>query len=102
MTPVGFSMGGGEGARFLTKQGKGRVSKAVLVSSVVSYMLKSDDNPDGVSQSKFDTMKEGMAEDGEHFFKGFFKDFFGTAVIAHPSRQRRSRNECRQTIMAGL
>ena len=55
---VGFSMGGGEVARFLTKQGKDRVSKAVLVSSVVPYMLQTDDNPNGVPQSTFDTMTE--------------------------------------------
>lgn len=102
VTLVGFSMGGGEVARFLTKQGKGRVSKAVLVSSVVPYMLKSDDNPDGVPQSTFDTMKKGMAEDREHFFKGFFKDFFGTGVIAHPVSDEVEMNAWRQTMMAGL
>ena len=44
-------MGGGEVARFLTKQGAHRVSKAVLISSVVPYMLKTDDNPNGVPQA---------------------------------------------------
>jgi pimeloyl-ACP methyl ester carboxylesterase len=57
---VGFSMGGGEVARFLTKQGANRVSKAVLIGSVVPYMLKTDDNPNGVPQATFDEMTAGM------------------------------------------
>src|SRR5689334_1324481 len=53
---VGFSMGGGEVARFLTKQGKNRVSHAALIGSVVPYMLQTEDNPNGVPQSTFDQM----------------------------------------------
>lgn len=99
---VGFSMGGGEVARFLTKQGKARVSKAVLVSSVVPYMLQTDDNPNGVPQSTFDTMTEGMKKDREHFFKGFFKDFFGTGLISQPVSDEVEMNAWRQSMMAGL
>ena len=99
---VGFSMGGGEVARFLTKQGKGRVSKAVLISSVVPYMLQTDDNPTGVPQSTFDTMTEAMKKDREHFFKGFFHDFFGTGFISQPVSDEVEMNAWRQTMMAGL
>jgi len=99
---VGFSMGGGEVARFLTKQGKDRVSKAVLISSVVPYMPQTDDNPNGVPQSTFDTMTEGMKKDREHFFKGFFKDFFGTGLISQPVSDEVEMNAWRQTMMAGL
>jgi pimeloyl-ACP methyl ester carboxylesterase len=99
---VGFSMGGGEVARFLTKQGASRVSKAVLVSSVVPYMLKTDDNPDGVPQSTFDTMTEGMKKDREHFFTGFFKDFFGDGLLSQPVSSEVEMNAWRQTMMAGL
>ena len=102
VTLVGFSMGGGEVARFLTKQGKGRVSKAVLVSSVVPYMRQTDDNPDGVPQSTFDTMTEGMKKDRAHFFKGFFHDFFGTGFISQPVSNEVEMNAWRQTMMAGL
>src|SRR4051794_28296834 len=45
---VGFSMGGGEIARYLSRHGAGRVAKAALVSSVVPYLLKDDSNPNGV------------------------------------------------------
>ena len=99
---VGFSMGGGEVARFLTKQGASRVSKAVLISSVVPYMLKTDDNPDGVPQSTFDTMTEGMKKDREHFFTGFFKDFFGDGLLSQPVSSEVEMNAWRQTMMAGL
>ena len=99
---VGFSMGGGEVARFLTKQGKRRVSKVVLVSSVVPFMLQSDENPEGVPQSTFATMAQSMKEDREHFFKGFFKDFFGTGVISRPVSDEVEMNAWRQTMMAGL
>ena len=99
---VGFSMGGGEVARFLTKQGKDRVTKAVLISSVVPYMPQTDDNPNGVPQSTFDTMTEGMKKDREHFFKGFFKDFFGDGLLTQPVSAEVEMNAWRQTMMAGL
>lgn len=99
---VGFSMGGGEVARFLTKQGAQRVSKAVLISSVVPYMLQTDDNPDGVPQSMFDDMTKGMKEDRAHFFSGFFKDFFGVGWVSTPVSEEVLMNAWRQTMMAGL
>ncbi|HEX8414287.1 MAG TPA: alpha/beta hydrolase [Sphingomicrobium sp.] len=99
---VGFSMGGGEVARFLTRQGPQRVSKAVLISSVVPYMLQTDDNPNGVPQATFDEMTAGMKKDREHFFKGFFRDFFGTGIVSHPVSDEVEMNAWRQTMMAGL
>ena len=99
---VGFSMGGGEVARFLTKQGANRVSKAVLISSVVPYMLKTDDNPNGVPQATFDEMTAGMKKDREHFFNGFFKDFFGVGAITSPVSDQVLMNSWRQSMMAGL
>jgi len=78
---VGFSMGGGEIARYLTNhQGKG-VTQAVLVSSVVPYMLQTQDNPNGVPQATFDQMTAGMKKDMRHFFTGFFKDFYGDGIL---------------------
>ena len=81
---IGFSMGGGEIARYLSRHhGKG-VSQVALVSSVVPYMLQTDDNPDGVPQSTFDDMTAGMLEDRAKFFTSFFKDFYGVGMLAHP------------------
>ena len=98
---VGFSMGGGEVARFQTKY-PGRSSAAVLISSVVPYMLKTDDNPNGVPQATFDEMTAGMKEDREHFFTGFFKDFYGAGALSSPVSDEVLMNSWRQTMMAGL
>ena len=82
---VGFSMGGGEVARYMSRHGGKSVSQAVLVSSVVPYMLKTGDNPHGTEQAVFDKMAEGMKEDRAKFFAGFFKDFFGVNMLSHPA-----------------
>ena len=81
---VGFSMGGGEVARYMSRHGGKGVSHAVLVSSVVPYMLKTDDNPEGVPQDTFDQMTHGMVEDRAHFMRGFLKEFFGIGWIEKP------------------
>ncbi len=99
---VGFSMGGGEVARFLTNEGADRVSKAVLISSVVPYMLQTPDNPDGVPQATFDEMTAGMKKDREHYFTGFFKDFYGVGTLSSPVSDEVLMNSWRQTMMAGL
>ena len=97
---VGFSMGGGEVARFQTKN-PGKTSAAVLISAVVPYMLKTDDNPDGVPQATFDEMTAGMKEDREHFFTGFFKDFYGVGALTSPVSDEVLMNSWRQTMMSG-
>ena len=99
---VGFSMGGGEVARFLTKQGANRVSAAVLISSVVPYMLKTDDNPNGVPQSTFDEMTAGMKQDRAAFMNSFGKDFFGVGWISNPVSDEVVDDFRRQALLAGL
>lgn len=84
VTLVGFSMGGGEIARYLSRHGGKGVARVALISSVVPYMLQTPDNPDGVPQSTFDDMTQGMLQDRAHFFTGFFKDFYGIGFIAKP------------------
>jgi len=86
---VGFSMGGGEVARYMSRHGGAGVTRAALIASVVPYMLKTGDNPDGVPQSIFDQMTAGIIADRPHFFHGFLKDFFGVGVISHPVSQER-------------
>ena len=83
-TLVGFSMGGGEVARYMSRHAGKGVVKAALVASVVPYMLKTDSNPDGTEEAAFAKMTEGMQEDRAKFFAGFFKDFFGVGLIKHP------------------
>lgn len=83
-TIIGFSMGGGEVARYMSKYNGKNVSQAVLISSVVPFMLKTDDNPAGVPQETFDKMTKGMKEDRAHFFVDFFKDFYGVGTFSNP------------------
>ena len=81
---VGFSMGGGEIARYMSRHGGKGVTQAVLVSSVVPYMLRTEDNPNGVPQKVFDQMSEGMETDFRRFFTTFFKQFYGVGLLSHP------------------
>jgi pimeloyl-ACP methyl ester carboxylesterase len=78
---VGFSMGGGEVARYLGRHGSARVRKAALVSAVTPFLLKTTNNPDGVDQAVFDAMLAGLADDRPHFLADFGKTFFGNGLI---------------------
>ena len=80
-TLVGFSMGGGEVARYMSRHGGARVAKAVLVAAVTPYMLQAPDNPDGVPRSIFDGMIEGLQKDRPHFLATFGKQFFGAGLL---------------------
>ncbi|MEG3173190.1 alpha/beta hydrolase [Sphingomonas sp. ZB1N12] len=83
-TIVGFSMGGGEIARYMSRyDGKGVVA-AGLISSVVPYMLKTDDNPDGVDEETLASIGAGIEEDRPAFFKRFLQQFFGVGFITSP------------------
>lgn len=81
---VGFSMGGGEAVRYLSRYGNSRVSKIVLVSSVLPYLAKTADNPEGVDQHVFAEMMEQMKEDRIAFLDDFGKKFFGVTLINKP------------------
>jgi len=81
---VGFSMGGGEVARYLSRHGGKGVSQVALVSSVVPYMLQTDDNPHGVPEATLQQIGDGIRDDRAHFFRGFFKDFFGAGLLTRP------------------
>ncbi len=84
VTLVGFSMGGGEIAKYFSLFGGARVAKVVMVSAVVPYMLKAEDNPDGVPQEEFDKMSKAMIADRPAFMENFNKDFFGASLVNHP------------------
>ena len=84
---VGFSMGGGEVARYMSRhEGKGVVA-AGLIASVVPYMLKTDDNPDGVPADDLAAIGDNIRKDRHGFFQSFFKDFYGVGIVSHPVSQ---------------
>src|SRR5215467_5069849 len=78
---VGFSMGGGEIARYLGMYGSKGVSKAVIIGGVPPFLLKTDDNPEGVDGSVFDGIQKAIAADRYAFFTEFFKNFFNTDLL---------------------
>jgi non-heme chloroperoxidase len=84
VTLVGFSMGGGEVVRYFTNYGGARVSKVVLVSSIIPYLLQTNDNPEGVDGSVFDTMFGKIKEDRIGFLESFGKQFFGINLVNKP------------------
>ena len=82
-TLVGFSMGGGEVARYLGKYGAKRVSKAVLISAVTPYLLKTSDNPEGVDKKVFDDVIENLKKDRPAFLRQFGQKFYGRTMVNH-------------------
>lgn len=102
VTLAGFSMGGGEVARYMSRhRGKG-VSQVALISSVVPYMLQTDDNPNGVPQDVFDDMDKGIRQDRAHFFRTFFKQFYGVGLVSHPVNDETLDLSWATAMQAGL
>lgn len=77
-------MGGGEVAKYFSRYGGERVSKVVLISSVTPFMLKTNDNPNGVKESVFEDMMGSMKEDRINFLDTFGKQFFGVNLVNKP------------------
>jgi non-heme chloroperoxidase len=82
---VGFSMGTGEVTRYLSTYGSSRVSKAVLMGAIPPFLLKADDNPDGIEQSVFDDIKAAVIADRPAYFKNFLDNFYNVDVL-RPAR----------------
>ena len=99
---VGFSMGGGEIARFLSRHGGKGVSRVALISSVVPYMPHTEDNPDGVPESVFAQMTEGMLDDRAAFMASFFREFYGVGLISKPVSDEVLRLSWNAAMLAGL
>ena len=95
---AGFSMGGGEVARFITRHGAAQVSHAILIGSVVPFLLKTDDNPNGAPKEVFDGMIDGIKKDRANFFRNFFVGFFGKGLVSDAVLD----DAFRQAMTAGL
>jgi non-heme chloroperoxidase len=73
---VGFSMGTGEVTRYLGTHGSDRVRKAALLGTVPPFLLKTDDNPEGVDKQVFEDIKAAIVSDRYAYFKDFFDNFY--------------------------
>ena len=78
---VGFSMGGGEIARYFGKHGSEKVKRVIFISAVPPFLLKTQDNPEGVDQSVFDGIQKAVATDRFSFYTEFFKNFFNSDLL---------------------
>jgi non-heme chloroperoxidase len=80
VTLVGFSMGGGEVARYIGTHGSKNIHKAVIIGGVPPYLLKTADNPEGVDGAVFESIQKTVKADRYAFFTDFFKNFYNADV----------------------
>ena len=80
-TLVGFSMGGGEVARYLGKYGSDRVSHAVFMAAIPPFLLKTNDNPEGVDGRLFEGIKAGIVADRFAFLSQFLSNFYNVEKL---------------------
>jgi pimeloyl-ACP methyl ester carboxylesterase len=78
---VGFSMGGGEVARYLGTYGADRVTKAVFIAAIPPFLLKTPDNPEGVDRSVFHGIEKAIVADRPAFLSKFLSDFYNVDVL---------------------
>src|SRR4051794_3546805 len=92
ITPAGFSMGSGEVVRSLGTYGSQRVRNAALLGAIPPFLLKTDDNPEGVDGQVFEDIKAAIVRDRYAYFKDFFDNFYnvdklGGTRISEQARQ---------------
>src|SRR5262249_12924483 len=78
---VGFSMGSGEVTRYLGTYGSGRVRKAALLGAIPPFLLKTDDNPEGVDRAVFEGIKAAIVKDRYAYFKDFVDNFYNVDTL---------------------
>ena len=84
VTLVGFSMGGGEVARYLSRHGSRRIGRCVLLAAVTPFLLKTADNGEGVDSKVFDDIIQQLQTDRPHFLAGFGKVLYGAGLLTSP------------------
>lgn len=82
---VGFSMGAGEAARYLSKYGSEKISSVALVAGITPIVNQTSDNPNGVPKEKLKQIDQAIREDRFAFFHSFFKDFYGVGLVNKPT-----------------
>jgi non-heme chloroperoxidase len=99
---VGHSTGGGEATRYVARHGRGRVSKAALISAIPPLFIQTERNPDGVPKEVVDGLREGTAHHRSQFYKDLTIPFYGfnrpSATVSDGIRE----NWWRQGMMGGI
>jgi non-heme chloroperoxidase len=78
---AGFSMGGGEVARYIGRYGSKGINKAIIIGGIPPFLLKTADNPEGIDAGEFEGIQKAVAADRYAFFSGFFRNFFNTDLL---------------------
>lgn len=99
---IGFSMGGGEVARYMSRHGGKGVSRVGFIGSVVPYMLQTEDNPDGVPQDQLQEIADNIKADRPKFFRTFFDQFYGVGFITSPVSEEVLDLSWNTAMLAGL
>ncbi|MCO4239797.1 alpha/beta fold hydrolase [Pseudarthrobacter raffinosi] len=90
VTLVGFSMGGGEVARYFSRYGTERLRSVVFASAVPPYMMQTDDNPEGpLTKEAAAKMAADLTKDEDEFYDGFTREFFSVNGELKVSEQQR-------------
>lgn len=92
VTLVGFSMGGGEVARYVARHGESRLHSVVFAAAVPPYLMKTADNPDGpLTQQNAQQMTIALEQDRQAFFEQFTRDFFSANGVLQVTESQRSQ-----------
>ena len=90
VTLVGFSMGGGEVARYIARYGESRLRSVVFAAAVPPYLMKTADNPEGpLTPEKAQQMKRALEQDRSSFFDQFTRDFFSANGVLQVTESQR-------------
>jgi non-heme chloroperoxidase len=100
VTLVGFSMGGGEIARYIATYGEDRLRSVVFASAVPPYLHRTDDNPDGpLDDDTAAQLRKGLEDDRDGFFDEFMTQFFSAGDELKVSEEQRQEalEMCRES-----
>jgi non-heme chloroperoxidase len=100
VTLVGFSMGGGEVARYLSRHGKERIHSVVFAAAVPPFLKRTEDNPDGpLDEDAANGMRQGLEKDRDAFFEDFTRQFFsaGDDLLVSEEQRKEAVALCQQS-----
>jgi pimeloyl-ACP methyl ester carboxylesterase len=90
VTLVGFSMGGGEVARYIGRFGESRLQSIVFAAAVAPYLMKKADNPEGpLAPENAQKMKLALTQDRNSFFDNFTREFFSANGVLQVTEAQR-------------
>lgn len=99
---IGHSTGGGEAIRYAARYGKDRVQKVVLISAVTPYMIRNDNNPEGVPMEVFDSIRDNTLHNRQQFFQELTIPFYGYNRENAIVKKGVQDNWWRQGMMGGI